>query len=71
MCQTLPGTAALCRSGLAVADTAAALHAESEVGVNEQIAHEYTMSYMYHAMSSYFNRDNVALPGACCQGTAG
>jgi len=29
------------------------------------------MSYMYHAMSSYFNRDNVALPGVRCQGAAG
>ncbi|KAK9821419.1 hypothetical protein WJX81_002132 [Elliptochloris bilobata] len=38
-------------------------HPESEAGVNEQIAHEYTMSYAYHAMSSYFSRDNVALPG--------
>lgn len=24
---------------------------------------EYNMSYAYHAVSSYFNRDNVALPG--------
>lgn len=24
---------------------------------------EYNMSYAYHAISSYFNRDNVALPG--------
>jgi ferritin len=61
----------LCRCNHAGADTAAVLDAESEVGVNEQIAHEYTMSYMYHAMSSYFNRDNVALPGVRCQGAAG
>ena len=26
-------------------------------------SHEYTMSYVYHQMSSYFNRDNVSLPG--------
>lgn len=38
-------------------------HVESEVGVNEQINHEYTMSYQYHAMGSYFARDNVGLPG--------
>ena len=24
---------------------------------------EYNMSYVYHAMSAYFDRDNVALPG--------
>ena len=24
---------------------------------------EYNMSYVYHSMSTYFNRDNVALPG--------
>lgn len=26
-------------------------HVESEVGVNEQINHEYSMSYQYHAMA--------------------
>lgn len=36
---------------------------DSELAVNEQINHEYTMSYVYHQMASYFNRDNVALPG--------
>jgi len=34
-----------------------------EMAVNEQINVEYNMSYAYHAVSSYFNRDNVALPG--------
>ena len=24
---------------------------------------EYNLSYVYHAMASYFNRDNVGLPG--------
>ncbi len=67
----LPSYVASCRFSHTGADTAAALDAESEVGVNEQIAHEYTMSYMYHAMSSYFNRDNVALPGVRCRGAAG
>jgi len=37
--------------------------AESEVGINEQINHEYSMSYQYHAMSNFFNRDNVGLQG--------
>jgi len=36
---------------------------ELEFAVNEQINIEYNMSYVYHSMSSYFNRDNVALPG--------
>ena len=31
--------------------------------LNDQINLEYTFSYQYHAMASYFNRDNVALPG--------
>ena len=31
--------------------------------INDQISLEYTFSYQYHAMASYFNRDNVALPG--------
>jgi hypothetical protein len=34
-------------------------HPTSEAAVNEQINHEYTMSYVYHAMSNYFARDNV------------
>lgn len=34
-------------------------HLDSEAAVNEQINHEYTMSYVYHAMSNYFSRDNV------------
>lgn len=36
---------------------------DSEYAVNEQINIEYNMSYVYHAMSAYFDRDNVALPG--------
>lgn len=38
-------------------------HRDSEAAINEQINHELTMSYNYDAVSSYFNRDNVALPG--------
>lgn len=38
-------------------------HADSEAAINEQINHELTMSYNYDAVASYFNRDNVALPG--------
>ena len=26
-------------------------------------SHEYAMSYQYHAMSNFFNRDNVGLQG--------
>lgn len=31
--------------------------------MNEQINIEYTISYVYHALHSYFARDNVGLPG--------
>ncbi|KAJ3682858.1 hypothetical protein LUZ60_013085 [Juncus effusus] len=34
-----------------------------EAAVNEQINVEYNVSYVYHAMYAYFDRDNVALPG--------
>ncbi|KAJ7538057.1 hypothetical protein O6H91_11G032800 [Diphasiastrum complanatum] len=34
-----------------------------EAGVNEQINVEYSVSYIYHALFAYFDRDNVALPG--------
>lgn len=37
--------------------------AECEAAVNEQINIEYNVSYVYHAMYSYFARDNVGLPG--------
>ncbi|KAK9126736.1 hypothetical protein Scep_015582 [Stephania cephalantha] len=36
---------------------------ECEKAVNEQINVEYNISYIYHAMYAYFNRDNVALKG--------
>lgn len=36
---------------------------DAEYAINEQINIEYNMSYVYHAMSAYFDRDNVALPG--------
>ncbi|KAI7735680.1 hypothetical protein M8C21_019844 [Ambrosia artemisiifolia] len=35
----------------------------SEAAVNDQINVEYTVSYVYHAMYAYFDRDNVALKG--------
>ena len=38
-------------------------HQGGEAAINEQINHELSMSYVYLAMSSYFNRDNVALDG--------
>ncbi|GMN40407.1 hypothetical protein TIFTF001_009635 [Ficus carica] len=35
----------------------------SEAAVNEQINVEYNVSYVYHAMFAYFDRDNIALKG--------
>ncbi|XAR60773.1 Ferroxidase [Bertholletia excelsa] len=34
-----------------------------EAALNEQINVEYNVSYVYHAMYAYFDRDNVALKG--------
>ncbi|KAG0466350.1 hypothetical protein HPP92_017930 [Vanilla planifolia] len=34
-----------------------------EVAINEQINVEYNVSYVYHALFAYFDRDNVALKG--------
>ncbi|KAM0013283.1 Ferritin-2 [Helianthus debilis subsp. tardiflorus] len=36
---------------------------QSEAAVNEQINVEYNVSYVYHAMYAYFDRDNIALKG--------
>nr|ABJ99592.1 ferritin [Lycoris aurea] len=36
---------------------------DSEAAINEQINVEYNVSYVYHAMLAYFDRDNVALRG--------
>ncbi|KAL0310017.1 UNVERIFIED_CONTAM: Ferritin-1, chloroplastic [Sesamum radiatum] len=36
---------------------------ECEAAVNEQINVEYCVSYVYHALYAYFDRDNVALKG--------
>ncbi|KAJ0960065.1 hypothetical protein J5N97_000180 [Dioscorea zingiberensis] len=36
---------------------------ECEAAVNDQINVEYNVSYVYHAMYAYFDRDNVALRG--------
>ncbi|KAG1668323.1 hypothetical protein FOA52_011220 [Chlamydomonas sp. UWO 241] len=38
-------------------------HPECEAALNEQINIEYNVSYIYHALFAYFDRDNVALPG--------
>ncbi|KAH7537606.1 hypothetical protein FEM48_Zijuj03G0110800 [Ziziphus jujuba var. spinosa] len=35
----------------------------SEAAINEQINVEYNVSYVYHALFAYFDRDNVALKG--------
>ncbi|XP_022957027.1 ferritin-3, chloroplastic-like [Cucurbita moschata] len=34
-----------------------------EAAINEQINVEYNVSYVYHSMFAYFDRDNVALKG--------
>ncbi|XP_027174887.1 ferritin-1, chloroplastic-like [Coffea eugenioides] len=36
---------------------------ECEAAINEQINAEYCVSYAYHAMYAYFDRDNIALKG--------
>lgn len=36
---------------------------ECEAALNEQINIEYNVSYVYHALFAYFDRDNVGLPG--------
>ncbi|KAH9496523.1 hypothetical protein Btru_043269 [Bulinus truncatus] len=38
-------------------------HVESEAGLNQQINLELQASYTYQSMASYFDRDDVALPG--------
>lgn len=37
--------------------------AACEAAINEQINIEYNVSYVYHTLFTYFDRDNVALPG--------
>ena len=36
-------------------------HPECEAAINEQINIEYNVSYVYHAMYTYFARDNVGM----------
>jgi len=36
---------------------------DCEAAINEQINVEYNVSYVYHALYAYFDRDNVALRG--------
>ncbi|KAF5759528.1 putative ferroxidase [Helianthus annuus] len=36
---------------------------EPEAAINEQINVEYNVSYVYHALYAYFDRDNIALKG--------
>ncbi|GFH17307.1 ferritin [Haematococcus lacustris] len=38
-------------------------HPECEAAINEQINIEYAISYVYHSLYAYFDRDNVGLPG--------
>lgn len=35
-------------------------HPECEAAINHQINVEYTVSYVYHALFCYFDRDNVS-----------
>ncbi|KAG2485150.1 hypothetical protein HYH03_016136 [Edaphochlamys debaryana] len=46
-------------------------HPACEAAINEQINVEYTVSYIYHALYSYFSRDNIALPGLAAYFKAG
>jgi ferritin heavy chain len=39
------------------------LHPECEAALNEQINVEYSVSYIYHSLYAFFDRDNVGLPG--------
>ncbi|PKA50589.1 Ferritin-3, chloroplastic [Apostasia shenzhenica] len=38
-------------------------HDDCESAINEQINVEYNVSYVYHSLFAYFDRDNVALRG--------
>ncbi|GMH40374.1 hypothetical protein BSKO_08278 [Bryopsis sp. KO-2023] len=38
-------------------------HPECEAAINEQINVEYNISYVYHSLYAFFDRDNVGLPG--------
>lgn len=38
-------------------------HEECEAGINKQINMELYASYVYHSMATYFDRDDIALPG--------
>jgi ferritin heavy chain len=38
-------------------------HEETEAGINRQINMELYASYVYQSMASYFDRDDIALPG--------
>lgn len=40
-------------------------HAETEAAISQQINMELHASYVYLAMSSFCDRDNVSLPGMC------
>jgi Ferritin-like domain len=39
--------------------------ADAEKALNDQIAVEQNLGHIYDSMAAYFDRDNVALPGAC------
>lgn len=39
--------------------------AKAEEALNDQVQVEQTIGHLYDSMAAYFDRDNVALPGAC------
>ena len=39
------------------------LHDEIVAAINDQINIEYSISYVYHAIHCYFDRDGVSMPG--------
>lgn len=51
-------------SNMAVSQCRQNYHEECEAGVNKQVNMELYASYVYLSMSAYFDRDDVALPGA-------
>jgi ferritin heavy chain len=52
------------KADVAVASLArSGFHVECEAALNEQINIEYNISYVYHSLFAYFDRDNVGLKG--------
>lgn len=56
---SVPGPTTMAAASLARMDYEGGL----EAAINEQINVEYTMSYIYHSLAAFMDRDNVGLPG--------